>query len=407
MILTRLKKIQYFSLIMLLVPFQLSGQTFGKRFISEKGTVVTTAQDERITQQSTRQEFILEKAIDPNQYVLGPGDKLGISIRTDKVVSFELIISPTEDILIPGVGLITLHNLSLSQARDKIVNYVRENAYQNAKIGVVLANIRIFKVQIVGAVNKPGFYEVTPVTRLHEVIEMAKGFHQFAREFDMKIVHSNGLETVVNYLDYIHTGNLANNPSLIEGDRIIVPFANVKTEGVVIRGSISGSGYDIIEKDETLDLFLRRRARFSKNVDLENIIITRNINGVEKYINVFPEDFAETVLKPGDQIDILSERGISVIGLVQAPGGFNYFPGYSISDYISLAGGNTVEGDASRAFLKHLDGSIEKGKAGTVRRGDVIIVPRTRKSIMFGDGSILQIIASIFSVILTFIAATR
>jgi len=407
MIHTRLKIIQYFSLIVLLIPFQLTGQTFGKRFLLEQEVNKEPAKEDLIPQKISEQKFVLEEAINPEEYILGPGDKLGISISTDKVAGFELIISPTEDILIPGVGLITLHNLTLAQARDKIVNYVHENAYQNAKVGVVLINIRRFKVQIVGAVNKPGFYEITPVTRLDDVIEQAEGFHQLARESAILIKHGDGSATQVNFLNYIRSGELSQNPTLIEGDRVLIPFANIKTEGIVIRGSITGSGYDIIEKDETLESFLRRRAKFSEDADLESVKITRNINGVEKYITVYPEDFAETILKPGDQIDILSERGVSVIGFVQAPGGYRYFPGYSASDYISLAGGNTVEGDAGRAVVRHLDGSKEKGKDVIIRRGDVIIVPRTRQNVLFGNSSILQITASVFSIILTYIAATK
>lgn len=407
MIHTRLKIIQYFSLIVLLIPFQLAGQTFGKRFLLEQEVNKEPAKEDLIPQKISEQKFVLEEAINPEEYILGPGDKLGISISTDKVAGFELIISPTEDILIPGVGLITLHNLTLAQARDKIVNYVHENAYQNARVGVVLINIRKFKVQIVGAVNKPGFYEITPVTRLDDVIEQAEGFHQLARESDILIKHGDGSETPVNFLNYIRSGELSQNPTMIEGDQVIIPFANIKTEGIVIRGSITGSGYDIIEKDETLESFLRRRAKFSEDADLESVKITRNINGVEKYITVYPEDFAGTILKPGDQIDILSERGVSVIGFVQAPGGYRYFPGYSASDYISLAGGNTVEGDAGRAVVKHLDGSKEKGKDVAIRRGDVIMVPRTRQNVLFGNSSILQVVVSVFSIMLTYIAATK
>jgi len=72
-----------------------------------------------------------------------------------------------------------------------------------------------------------------------------------------------------------------------------------------------------------------------------------------------------------------------------------------------LAGGNTVEGDAGRAILNHLDGKSEKANNGVVRRGDVIVVPRTRQNVLFGNSSILQITASIFSIVLAYMAATR
>ena len=186
-----------------------------------------------------------------------------------------------------------------------------------------------------------------------------------------------------------------------------MPFGNIKTDGVVIRGSITGSGYDIIDTDETLESFLWRRAKFSEDADLESVKITRIVNGKETYMTIYPENFHETILQPGDQIDILGERGVSVIGFVQAPGGYQYFPGYTVSDYIGLAGGNTVEGDANRAMIRHLDGKSERGKDGIVRRGDIIVVPRTRQNVLFGNSSILQVTASVFSIMLTYMAATR
>ncbi|MBN2601206.1 MAG: SLBB domain-containing protein [Candidatus Marinimicrobia bacterium] len=393
--------------IALLIFYQGFGQTYGKRFLHEQDTEAQPINDQLLSQPEYDQNFFLEKAVNPDEYILGPGDKLGISISTDRVLNFNLVVSPTEEILIPGVGLIDIHQLSLTEARNKIATFIQKNAYQNARVGVVLANIRIFNVQISGAVNEPGFYKITPETRLHEVIEKAEGFHQLAKEMEIQIIQGTDENLTVNYLQYIRTGDLKNNPKLKEGDQIFVPFANIKTDGIVIRGSITGSGYDIIEEGETLESFLWRRAKFSENADLESVKITRIENGLEKYITVFPEDFKGTVLLPGDQIDILGERGVSVIGFVQAPGGYRYFPGYSTSDYISLAGGNTVEGDAGRAVINHLDGNTEKAKNGTIRRGDVIVVPRTRQNVLFGNSSILQITVSVFSIVLTYIAATK
>ena len=404
---TLIRRILYTCFVILFFSLQLTGQTFGKRFLNETENQTEPMLVEELQQRQVEQQFILEKPIDPAQYILGPGDKLGITIVADKTINFDVIIAPTEELLIPGIGIVELKGLTLLEARKKIDAYIKENAFQNAKVAVGLKNIRTFKVQISGAIYSPGFYKVTPVSRLDELIDQADGVHQLAREFNISIVHKNNLISNINYLRYRRTGDLEQNPQLIEGDHIIVPFANIKKEGLVIRGSITGSGYDIIEKNEPLESFMRRRAEFNENADLESVKIIRSNGDVEQYITVFPEDFATTILQPGDQIDILSERGVSVIGFVQAPGGYRYFPGYSASDYISLAGGNTVEGDAGRAVLNHLDGKNEKASNGVVRRGDVIVVPRTRQNVLFGGSSILQIVVSVFSILLTFIAATK
>ncbi len=109
----------------------------------------------------------------------------------------------------------------------------------------------------------------------------------------------------------------------------------------------------------------------------------------------------------GDILNFEQERGISVIGFVQSPGGFAFFPGYSAEDYIALAGGNSIEGSAKSAIIRHLDGSEESAHRLTLKRGDVIIVPRTYKDILFGNVGVVAGAVSLTSLILTFIAATK
>lgn len=383
---------------------------YGRRFLQLEETEKTSEQKamEREldkTRKDLERPFALEEAIDPATYILGPGDQFTVSILTEMPLNYTLFVSPTGDLLIPSVGVVDLEQETLENGLQKIEAFIRSN-YKNAKISVALSNIREFQVQLAGAVNLPGFYTVTPLTRLHEIVEMAEGFHQFAREYDIQVSRDGRVKTV-DHLKYVQTGDLSGNPTFLEGDQIFVPFGNVEEEGVVIRGSIEGSGYDIIKREETLSDFLKRRARFDENANLESVTITRMENGAENFITVYPEDFKNTILIAGDQIDILRERGVAVNGYVREPGGYKFFPGYTLADYVGLAGGNTAEGDIDRALVRHLDGAVEKGRDIAIRRGDVIIVPRTYKSILFGESSILRIVSSIASLILTYIAATK
>ena len=400
------KNIIYLHILLVLSLNIVFAQTFGKRFIQPVTPTKVSPQQIPQMVEPFEEYFALEEAVDPATYIVGPGDKFGLNILTSENISLSLVVSPTGDLLIPSVGIVNIAAKTLAEAFSIIESFVKSQAYPNAKINTTLINVRQLQIQISGAVNKPGFYIVTPLTRLHEIVEQAEGFHQFAQEYNIKISRANGDNNVINYLDFLRNGSLTSDPTFLEGDRIFVPFGDVDKEGVVIRGSIAGSGYDIIQKGETLGDFLQRRAKFSEEADLESVTITRVENKKEKFLTIFPKDFKTTVLKPGDSVDILIERGVSVNGFVQTPGGYTFFPGYTSSDYINLAGGNTVEGDPNKSIVRHLDGTIEKGQSVLIRRGDVVVVPRTRKSVLFGDSSILEISASLTTVILTFIAAT-
>lgn len=377
-----------------------SAQTYGRLDMSPQ---IFTPQEAQVLE-SFEEVFALEEVIDPTSYILGPGDKLGINILISESITLSLTVTPTGDLLIPSVGVIHVAGKTLAETVTAVRDFVKTQTYPNAKVSVALVNLRIFLVQITGAVNRPGFVEVTPVTRLSQVVKQTDDFHQFAREFDITVTNSSGKNQKINFLEFLRKGDLANNPTFLEGDRIRVPFGNVGKEGVVIRGSISGSGYDIIEAGETLESFLRRRAKFSEQADLESVIITRIKNNKEVFLTILPKNFKTTVLKAGDNIDILRERGVMVNGFVQTPGGYAFFPGFAAADYINLAGGNTIEGNPDKVIVRHLDGTMEKGQSVIIRRGDVIVIPRTGKSLLFGNSSALQIITAFLTVFLTFLA---
>jgi protein involved in polysaccharide export with SLBB domain len=346
----------------------------------------------------------LEKAIDPAEYILGPGDKIGLNIITSKSMIYLLTVTPTGDLMIPSVGIIPVTGQTVERAAIDVRDFVNKYSFPNAKVNVALVELRTFLIQITGAVNKPGFHTVNPTERLSDIILRSGGFHQFAREFSIDVIRNNKDNFTINYLDYLREGDLESNPTFLEGDKIIVSFGNVENEGIVLRGAVTGSGYDIIEPNETLGAFLQRRVKFNMNADLERVIIIRKVEGKKIFINVEPRNFLSTKLHARDIVEILWEKRVMVNGFVYTPGGYGYFPGYISADYISLAGGNTINGDPNRCIIIHRDGTKEKGLMIVIRRGDVIVVPRTLKDALIGDVSFMQIIVSLVTILLTYLA---
>ena len=384
-------------LIILMVPWVSFGQTFGKLELG-----LTEGGEEPALPIIV--SIPLEKPVSADEYVVGPGDKLTINILTSESLTIPLIVTPTGDLIIPSVGVISVAGNTLTKMIKRVRSFVNEQAYPNAKVTLVLTELRTFLIQVIGAVGQPGFVEINPATRLGVLIQSAGGFHQFAREFDITIRSISGEVQKVDFLQFILHGDLEHNPTFQEGDKLIIPFGDVEKEGVVIRGAVTGRGYDIIAPSETLEHFLWRKAKFRENADLESVTITRQKNGKEEHLQIQPERFSSVILKPGDTVDILQERGISVNGFVQVPGSFQFFPGFTAAAYINMAGGNTTEGDPNRVLIRHLDGSSNRGQDILVKRGDVIVVPRNLKSSIFGESSLMQIGTALLTVYLTYLA---
>jgi protein involved in polysaccharide export with SLBB domain len=405
------KILRIFILINLLLVMAFS-QTYGKRFQlddnmkedqeKEQEDLLLRQQQEQTRQKMISQEVLLDKAIDPQEYKVGPGDGFSVVIETGKTLNYTVQVTPTGKLLIPTVGVLDVNKMTLDEVIKKAEKEILQT-YKNSQSNLALIKVRRFKVQISGAVRNPGFYEVTPVTRLDEIIDDSNGLHPFARDFAIKVIRQNGDEEIINYLDYLRTGNLDLNPTFMEGDKIIVPYGEVEKEGVLIRGAVERTGYDLIEEKETIEDYIKRGFNFNEDIELSKVYVERKDENIE----ISPQDFNSFVIKPQDQLNFVSVRGVAVNGFVQAPGGYQYIPGYTCSDYIGLAGGNTVQGDIDRVRVRHMNGQIEKGLQVKINPGDVIIVPRSRKNIFFGESSVLGIITSVASLYLTYIAATK
>jgi len=393
------------SMLMLMVLIlSLGAQNFGR--VEAPG--MEEEEDDPIqTIEQSAEWLALENTVDPKTYTLGAGDELGINILSNKVLTFLLTVTPTGDLFIPGVGVCHVAGLTLFEAIPKVQIFVKEQAFPGAQTHLALLSPRHFKLLITGAVNKPGFVIVSPLTRLDEAIEQVDGFHQLAKEYAIEVTKINGFSETVNFHQYLLLGELGSNPTFIEGDEVRVPFGNIDQNGIVVRGSITGAGYDIISDNETLGDYIKRHVIFESNSDLQNVTISRTTKSITNHIVIPPAEFDETVLLPKDEINFMWERGVMVTGFVQSPGGFTYFPGYSVTDYIALAGGNTSDGNPRAVSISHLNSTIQKGLKTQVLRGDVIYVPRTRKDIYIGDMSILSVITALLTVYLTFLSATK
>ena len=165
----------------------------------------------------------LEKSVSPIDYIIGPGDILGININTMEKMFFSAPVGPAGDLLIPGVGSVQIAGLSLNSSITSIKNRILRT-FKNADIDISLISLKSFKVQLFGALNEPGFATIQAFTRLDRAVSLAGGLHREADEERILIKNKNGDSNFVNIKYYLLNGDLNHNPILNEGDRVKVFF---------------------------------------------------------------------------------------------------------------------------------------------------------------------------------------
>jgi len=91
---------------------------------------------------------------------------------------------------------------------------------------VIVEQINSWRIYVQGEVREPGVYPIRSQTTLSQVISMAGGFTEFAKEGKIQVVRNRGgeRETIkVNYNRIVSGQSPAQDIHLEPGDTIIVP----------------------------------------------------------------------------------------------------------------------------------------------------------------------------------------
>ena len=295
----------------------------------------------------------LESEIDPNEYLLGPGDQLHIVVTSlenkmlpgqefdlfnAETIEYYEFIGPVGELTLPSIGQFSTIGKTYEQIKDEIISAASKKSYKEIQTTVRLASIRTFKIQVLGAVEYPGYVVMSPTNRVRDAIVRTKGIQKYGSN-EIVYLERNSKRTKLYLKDFLVKGDLTQNPTLLEGDKIIVPFVENK-------------------KEEETNLTEYKTSQ------------------------------------------------IIVHGFVRRPRGFSYVPGYKASDYIAMVGGALNIGSEANTMIYRADGSeLQDAFDEYVEPGDVVFVPESLRSRMFGNISILQTATAIATLYLTYKAA--
>jgi polysaccharide export outer membrane protein len=96
----------------------------------------------------------------------------------------------------------------------------------NPEVSVIVADVRSFRVSVLGEVAKPGRYELKSWTTILDVLAQAGGFNQFAARSRIVVLRPTGKTMVripFNYNKVVSPGGEEENFYLQPGDVVLVP----------------------------------------------------------------------------------------------------------------------------------------------------------------------------------------
>ncbi|MCJ7458552.1 MAG: SLBB domain-containing protein [candidate division Zixibacteria bacterium] len=310
-------------------------------------------------------EQTLEQAIDPKEYVIGPGDVLSIVLWDEFQTTYNLKVTPEGEILIPRVGSLLVSGKTLEEVKSGVKEEVLKK-YRNIEITVSLLNLRKFKVSVTGAVVSPGVYSAYANERVSEIIQRAGRVLPNSTTRNIILKRNDGSQKKIDILRFLKTGDNERNPYVLDGDIIYVPLKDIAMY-YGIYGAVKDPGeYEYSEDDSLLDL-INLAGGLEPDADLSKTEIVRFASD-NKNTQTFKEDLTPLFIAgnrgknipliPGDRFfirstpDFKEKKQVNINGEVLYPGVYAIEEGKTrLLDLISLAGGFTEEASLEEAEM--------------------------------------------------------
>ena len=333
-----------------------------------------------------------ENVATPESYVLGPGDQVIIEIWGISEATITSVISPEGRISISQVGPIQLSGLTIKEAARKIKGKLagKYAGVSDSNFSVTLGNIRTIQVNVLGQVNTPGTYRLSPFTTVFNAIYRAGGINSNGSLRDVQVVRGGEVIADIDIYDFLFTGRKESDISLQEGDVVMVP---AYTELVTVEGEVKLPMKYELKEGETLDKLIEYAGGFASAAYRDDVKVVRSTGHEKEILTVRNAKFGSCALQDGDVVTVGSNlerfsNRVEVRGYVMRPGEFQFGGDIAtVRQLINAAGGLKEDAFRSRAVLLrekedlsletlpvNVGAILDGGEDVLLRKNDVLVV---------------------------------
>jgi protein involved in polysaccharide export with SLBB domain len=303
----------------------------------------------------------LDAPIRRTEYALGPGDLVDVSLFGDVNVTHSLVVTPEGTVVIPAIGVVRVLGLNLDQAQARARTAVLR-LFRNVEVTLSLAQVRSFKVYLLGDVPNPGMRLATSVTRLSEVLPAPRGSRTLQRNLLLR--RAGGDSMRVDMAPFYISGDLRANPTLRAGDVLVLPVVDQTVDAY---GRVFYPGAFQFRRGESLAEFLdlvNGGAGFPSNA-ADSIRLARFVTPQHREFTTLSRAEAlgargrALILQPADAIYVSEvanfqrQRRAVVAGQVRYPGVYPIRPDTTtVRELVAMAGGFTEQASLTSATLR-------------------------------------------------------
>ncbi len=260
--------------------------------------------------------------VDPDEYIIGPGDALFVSVRGVFETTSTLVVNPENSIYIPRLGILKLDNITLKQGKE-IIKDAFLKKFKDVEIDVILTGVRKINVNLVGFVGKPSVYSIYASARLSQFLLTAGNLPDDADLRNIEVI-TDDVVNKYDLLSFLKLGVKSENPYLTDGCIVKV---NKTDKNIVVFGQVANPGNFPFVEDEKVSSLIELCGGLTHRAYTDSIEIVRFIddyNQTSLYYNI--EQLDNVIVQNRDFIIIREKslyqiaRTVKVAGRVKYPG---------------------------------------------------------------------------------------
>jgi polysaccharide export outer membrane protein len=250
------------------------------------GAAVLGAMSSGYAQSQTRDETFVR------EYKIGAKDLLEITVFEFPELSQTVRVSEDGTISLPLLGSVGIEGLTKEEVQTKIATLLLEKNYvKNARVTVFIKEYQSKRVYMIGALTKPGTYELIGRTTLLQMISQAGGLiERAANEIFVLREKPDGTQEriVIDLEDLMMKGDAKLNILLMPNDAVNIPIDQIIS--IFVFGEVRNPGALQVKMSKKLTLLqaIAQAGGPTENAAKSRVTIKRKDHktGKETRINV-------------------------------------------------------------------------------------------------------------------------
>jgi protein involved in polysaccharide export with SLBB domain len=292
----------------------------------------------------------------PMNYVVGPGDRLGISVTGLSVVNFSPTVGPDGAITLREFGKVYIGGKTLENATTTIKEKLRANHFavdRGTDVDVTITNIRTIRISILGQVQTPGDYNVSSLTTVFNALYESGGITGNGTYRAIKVIRNNEVIANIDMYNYLLRGDMSDNISLRDGDIIQVKEYNVR---VSMEGEVKRPAYYEVLPGETLKDVIGFAGGFTDYAYKFSIKAIQLTDRQQRIKDIKKNEFEDYVPLKGDRYVVSRilnkiENRVSIVGSVTRAGDYELEDGLTLKGLIAKADGLKEDAYLERGYI--------------------------------------------------------